>query len=54
MLTNEIGGVVDRSPAKVAGLKKGDKIIEINGHKITYWHEIVSAVSNEKKIPLKI
>ena len=53
MLTNEIGGVVDGSPAQAVGLKKGDKIIEINGKPITYWDDIVDIVSHEKRFPLR-
>ena len=53
VLTNEIGGVVDGSPAQLVGLKKGDKIIEINGRSVTYWDDIVDIVSHEKKFPLR-
>ncbi len=54
VLTTKIGGIVDGSPAKLAGLKKGDKIIEINGKKTKYWQDIVEVVSKAKKYPLLI
>ena len=39
-----VGRVFDKTPAKTAGLKKGDIIISINGEKIATWNELVKAV----------
>ncbi len=52
VLSTKIGGVVDNSPAQIAGLKKGDEIISINGKRTEYWHNIVEILSKEKKYPL--
>jgi regulator of sigma E protease len=54
VLTSKIGGVVDNSPAKMAGLKKGDEIIAINDINIKYWHEIVKIISSTKEYPLRL
>jgi len=43
-------------PADDAGLKTGDRIIEIEGHEISYFHEIQQgiALNPEKKLPIKV
>jgi len=35
-----VGEFTPDSPAHIAGLQKGDKIIQINHHRIRYWEEI--------------
>ncbi|MCX7821497.1 MAG: RIP metalloprotease RseP [Brevinematales bacterium] len=42
-----IGEILSNSPAEKGGLKKGDKILLIDNHKISYYHDI-SAVIKEK------
>ena len=39
-----VGSVVAGTPAKEAGLQQGDKIIEINGTKITDWYQMSSII----------
>lgn len=39
-LTPVLNEVSYNSPASVAGLEKGDKILEINGHKVKYFDDI--------------
>jgi regulator of sigma E protease len=41
-----IGKVHDNSPAQAAGLKTGDQIIEIDGEKTLYWHQLLKIVHN--------
>ncbi|MCL2758673.1 MAG: site-2 protease family protein [Treponema sp.] len=43
-------------PADIAGLKTGDRIIEINGKKVSYYHEIQEniALNPEKNLPITI
>ena len=41
---NQIGGVVDDSPAAVAGLQAGDVIYRIDDQEITAWPQIAAAV----------
>ena len=38
--TVEIGYVVNGSPAQLAGLTGGDKILSVNGNAVSYWDEI--------------
>ena len=38
--TNEIGEIIDGSPAQEAGLQAGDKIVSINGEKVYLFTEI--------------
>ncbi|MCM8776085.1 MAG: RIP metalloprotease RseP [Candidatus Omnitrophica bacterium] len=35
-----IGGFVKGYPAEDSGLKVGDRIVEVNGQKVTNWHEL--------------
>ncbi len=43
----KIGGVIDGTPADKAGLKKGDKILSINGMKITDWYQMASIIKEK-------
>lgn len=38
--TNKVENVIDNSPAKTIGLKKGDKIVEVDGHKTTTQNDV--------------
>ena len=42
----DIGKIHDNSPALAAGLQTGDRIIEIDGEKILYWHQLLKIVHN--------
>jgi len=46
----------DVYPADNAGLKTGDRIVEINGKEITYYHEVQEniALNAEKALPIKV
>ncbi|WP_231036181.1 RIP metalloprotease RseP [Pectinatus sottacetonis] len=39
-----LGGVIDQKPAAMAGLKKGDIIIAINGEKIATWQQFAAKI----------
>jgi len=43
-------------PADKAGLETGDRIININGNKVSYYHEVQEniAVNAEKKLPITV
>ena len=51
-----VGDVKPNSPADKGGLKKGDKIIEINGHSIKFYHEMIEYrdAQKEKTSTLKV
>lgn len=41
-----IGQILDRSPAQLAGLQLGDKILSVDGHAILHWPQLQDLVSN--------
>jgi regulator of sigma E protease len=43
-LEAKVGSVGDRTPAQRAGLKKGDKIVTINGTEISDWYQMTSII----------
>ncbi|GGO72099.1 zinc metalloprotease [Bowmanella pacifica] len=43
-ITTEIAQVADDSPAKAAGLKVGDKIVQIQGTPVQNWEQIVDLI----------
>src|SRR3989344_753046 len=52
--TNVIGAVAVNSPAEKAGLKRGDRILEINDYPIKTWDELVMLVSKDKPLKMKV
>lgn len=53
--SNKIGRVQTSSVAAKAGIKSGDRIIKVNGHRTTNWQEMTSAISSHpgKKITVQ-
>ncbi|SMP11848.1 regulator of sigma E protease [Desulfurobacterium pacificum] len=49
-----VGKVIKGSPAAKAGLKPGDVILQINGHEITSWRQVVKLIGNSNGKPVKI
>ena len=47
--TSRLGAIMDGYPAKEAGLKEGDRIVELNNKPVAYWEEILSVVHNTTK-----
>jgi regulator of sigma E protease len=50
-LKAEVGNLQPNGPAEIAGLKPGDEVLAIDGHDITFFHdlsEIIQASENEK------
>ena len=56
LLYPEVGEVIKNAVAEKAGIKKGDRIIEIEGASIKTWHDMTSIIhaSPEKPLRLKI
>ncbi|MDR9387984.1 MAG: RIP metalloprotease RseP [Balneolaceae bacterium] len=44
-LPSMIGAVSPGSPADNAGLRPGDRIVELNGNPVTYWAQLVEEIS---------
>ena len=53
--SNKIGRVQTSSVAAKAGIKSGDRIIKVNGHRTTNWQEMTSVISSHpgKKITVQ-
>lgn len=54
VLLPDIGEVLPDSPAYKIGLTKGDRIVEIDGSKITQWDEMTSIIHKSQGKELKI
>ena len=55
-LTTKIGKIMPGYPAQSAGLKTGDRILDINGERVYYWEDVTRIVhaSSAKEIKLLI
>ena len=49
-----IGGVLEGSPAHQVGIRKGDRILSINGVEVKTWQEAVKLIRSSEKINLRI
>ncbi len=49
-----VGDVAEGYPAKKAGLRKGDRIVEINGQPVDGWHTMKEIISQSKGEMLKM
>jgi len=54
VLTAEIGNLQPESAALSAGMKSGDKIVDVDGSAVTKWEELSEAVNQSKGKPLLI
>lgn len=52
--TNVVSSVVDNSPAALAGLKSGDKLIKIDGNRILTGDDLVMGIALAKGNPVEI
>jgi len=48
-----VGKIMPNSPAQRAGLKSGDKILEVNGKRVKYWYELANTIQ-EAKSPIEL
>jgi len=56
ILTTEIGGVVEGSPAYEAGIKKDDRIVAVEGKEVSEWEDLTKIVqrSNGEELLVKL
>jgi regulator of sigma E protease len=52
--TNVIGKVVSGEPAETAGLKSGDKIIQIQGTQVATWEDLVLTIRKHPQETIKL
>lgn len=52
--SNKIAGVLDGSPAQLAGLQEGDRIIAVDGTKTPNWDKLTSAIRAQPNKELQI
>jgi len=53
-LTTTVGGVKAKSPAALAGLQKGDKILAVNGQKVSHWEDLSQMIRGIGEHPLTL
>lgn len=51
-----IGGVLDGEPAKKGGLKPGDRVLSVNGNKVSDWEQFVKLIQRnpDKALDLRV
>ena len=53
-LTSTVGEVMTGYPAEEAGLRPGDRIIEINSHPVDYWEDVTRIVHTNKEPEIEV
>jgi regulator of sigma E protease len=54
VLSTRISGVEGGSPAELAGIRKGDRIIAINGQTVDGWEELSAKIKESQGAPLNM
>jgi regulator of sigma E protease len=54
VVSTQIGNVEKGSPAEVAGIQKGDRIIAVNGRSVDSWETLSAAIKESEGKPLKL
>ncbi|HEY7497436.1 MAG TPA: RIP metalloprotease RseP [Vicinamibacterales bacterium] len=49
-----VDAVVDRSPAAVAGLTRGDRILAVDGAAVATWEQLADAIARQKTAQIEI
>lgn len=49
----QVGGIIEESPAAIAGLQKEDMIVAINGTSIDKWEQVPQIVNSSNGVPLQ-
>ena len=54
VVSTQIGNVEKGSPAEIAGIQKGDRIIAVNGRSVDSWETLSAAIKESEGKPLKL
>lgn len=54
VLSNQVSAVEPGSPAEMAGLQKGDRIVALNGRPVTEWEELSKGIKESGGTPLAV
>lgn len=54
VLSNLVGGIEKGSPAERAGIQKGDRIIALDGKKISEWEDLSGGIKQSRGNPLTV
>ena len=54
LLYPEVGEVIKNAVAEKTGIKKGDRIIEIEGASIKTWHDMTAIIHGSPEKPLRL
>lgn len=52
--TNKIGDLLDKYPAKTAGLQKGDRILSVDSKPTKYWEDLTDIIHDKKEGDLSL
>ncbi len=53
-MTSKVGEVLEDYPGKAAGIKAGDRILEINSKEVKYWDDVTEIVHTNKAPELEL
>jgi len=54
VLSTYVGGVENGSPAERAGIRKGDRVVSVNGRAVTEWDELSKGIKESQGAPLTL
>jgi len=52
--TTLVGEILEGYPAEVAGIKKGDRILTINGNRVQIWQDLLISIAKSKGEPIVV
>jgi regulator of sigma E protease len=53
VLPAEIGGVMEKSAAEIAGIQPGDVVLRVDGVEVTQWQALVESIRNKPDTPMQ-